>query len=461
MLSLGIFADLLLETPVAVYAPAIAGTVTNGTTAVDILTTTDLPKRITSLTIYNKDTAPKTVQVFLNDTGTSYLIVNITLQPGETLGYSEATQWYTGGQTGPFALLNGNSLQTFQVAPATTGTMAPQALYTRQKNDFFNGQFRIAQAGTSVTSPVDGAYDLDGCQTVKVGVMVSNVAQVAGSSAGKLARQVTVTTADNAIVVADFIADLYRLEGYNIVKYIGNTFTIAFKHKFPKAGIHCVALRNTGNDRSYVVELNVAAANTWADYSFTVVGGLSTAGTWDYTNGVGLQFFVVHAAGTNYQTTAGSWQTGNFLSTASQVNDVEIIGAVWAIEDLRIALGAYCPPDDSSYAENLEDCEAYCLELNSSSTTFGYTGYLPANNIARVGVNVRKKMRTTPTLSSTAGSVNINVNSAAGNTASSSLAFTGNNNGGGLDITVAGTPFTIGQGCSVGIGQSLLLLARL
>lgn len=80
--------------------PALARTNTNGLTAVDILTTTDLPKSIKEITIYNNDTAAKTVQVLLNDSGTAFLIVNATLQPGETLGYAELAQWYAQDASG-------------------------------------------------------------------------------------------------------------------------------------------------------------------------------------------------------------------------------------------------------------------------------------------------------------------------------------------------------------------------
>jgi hypothetical protein len=80
--------------------PQLARTNTNGITAVDILATTDLPKSIKEITIYNNDTASKTVQVFLSDSGTSFLIVNATLQPGETLGYSELVQWYAQDASG-------------------------------------------------------------------------------------------------------------------------------------------------------------------------------------------------------------------------------------------------------------------------------------------------------------------------------------------------------------------------
>ena len=124
--------------------PTIARTNTNGVTAVDILATTDLPKRINSLTIYNADTAPKTVQVFLNDTGTAFLIISATLQPGETLGYSESTQWYTGGQTGPFALLNGNSLEDFAAHQMVVGNAGTEGLGINIGGVIFEASLKVS-----------------------------------------------------------------------------------------------------------------------------------------------------------------------------------------------------------------------------------------------------------------------------------------------------------------------------
>jgi hypothetical protein len=82
-----------------------------------------------------------------------------------------------------------------------------------------------------------------------------------------------------------------------------------------------VSFRNSGNDRSYISEYTINTTNTW-EYKTITVSASPSAGTWDYINGVGLTVRWVIASGSTFHTTAGAWQTGNFLSTVNQVNGV-------------------------------------------------------------------------------------------------------------------------------------------
>ncbi|MFA6904287.1 MAG: hypothetical protein WC236_14530 [Gallionellaceae bacterium] len=228
-------------------------------------------------------------------------------------------------------------------------------------NDILNGNFQIAQRGTSFAAPATGAYDLDGWVNNNVSAAVFTVAQVAGSVAGRMCRQVTITTADAAIAAGEFVMDSHRMVGYDIAKYVGNTFTVSFRAKFPVTGIHCVSLRNIGtagaSDRSYIHEINVASADTWAEYSFVVTGGLPTDGTWNYTTGRGLYLGIAHACGSTYQTTPDAWNTGYFFGTANQVNDLATVGNVWALEEVKLNLGTVPTQHQISEAEMLVRCQ--------------------------------------------------------------------------------------------------------
>lgn len=229
-----------------------------------------------------------------------------------------------------------------------------------------NGNFQVAQAGTSFAAPASGAYDLDGARQYNNTAAVYTVTQGTGSQAWKKARITTITTADASVAAGDSVIDDFPIEGYDIVPLVGNTFTVSFNAKFPVTGIHCVALRNTAADRSYIHEINCTAANTWASYSFTVTGGLPSTGTWVYTNTAGLALSIVRMAGTTYTgtpATADTWMTGNYLTTANQVNDCATIGNVWALEDVRIDLGTVAGTDWPSYQENLARCNRYYYKI--------------------------------------------------------------------------------------------------
>lgn len=298
--------------------------------------------------------------------------------------------WYSKDDAGTESIMSGAALagsttQAFSVAEATVSTDAARASQTRIKNDIINGQFRIAQAGTSFVSPAYASYDLDGWLSTVSSPAVVTIEQAAGETVGKFSRKVTVTTVNTSPAGTDVAEDQTRLEGYNIVKYVGQTFTISFRAKVPVAGIHCCALRNSGPDRSYIAEINFPTANVWQDCSFTVLGGLPTAGTWNYTGSIGLNFKFSHLCGATYQGVVG-WNTGNYGATANQVNDCTTVGNVWEIADVRIALGTFCPPDDASYDEDLLTCRRYYR-----TGTF----YVPATTAQNLGII---DMRATPTI---------------------------------------------------------------
>jgi hypothetical protein len=237
-------------------------------------------------------------------------------------------------------------------------------------NDILNGNFQRAQRGTSFAAAAHAAYDLDGWMTSKAGAAVFTIDQTAGSVAGRKCRQTTITTADASIAAGDAVFDLHIMIGYDIVKYVGNTFVVFFRAKFPVTGIHCVALRNRIGDRSYVHELTVAAADTWADYSFVVTGGLPTAGTWEYGAAAGLQLTIAHACGSTFQTaTTDAWVAVNVNATANQVNDCATVGNVWALEEVKLNLGTVPTQHQISEAEMLVRCQQRCRKLIFSVAT--------------------------------------------------------------------------------------------
>ena len=289
------------------------------------------------------------------------------------------------------ALLAGSTSQDFSAA--TINAVLPLHL-----NDIINGDFKIAQIGTSFAAPVSAAYDLDGWLNVNTSTAVFTVAQVAGSTAGRLARQVTITTADAAVAAGDLVTDETRIEGSNIEKYVGQTFTVAFRARVPVAGIHCVAVRN-GTDRSYVVEINFPTANVFQNCSFTVVGGLPTAGTWNYTNGTGLDITFAHMVGTTFQTTPNAWQVGNFVATANQVNDCATVSNLWAMEKVTMNLGTVAAVSEISVEAELIRCQRYCRPLPILNLDFNASG---ASVFGCVVIAFGSDMRATPTMSAVA-----------------------------------------------------------
>lgn len=240
------------------------------------------------------------------------------------------------------------------------------------RNKIINGGMDIAQRGTSF--PAAAGYTLDRWRSDYVTSGVVTITQQADAPSNnefQNSLRIAVTTADTSIAATDVFIQRQRVEGYNVRDLIGKTFTLSFWVRSSKTGIHCVSLNNSGNDRSYIIEYTVNAANTWEQKTLVVVGGLPTAGTWNWTTGVGLDIGWVLMSGSNFQTTAGSWQTGGFVSTANQVNCLDTIGNIFAITGVQLEVGTVATPfEHRPYGQELALCQRYYARLASVSGNF-------------------------------------------------------------------------------------------
>jgi hypothetical protein len=299
--------------------------------------------------------------------------------------------------------------KTFSSAPVVPGLNGGQLAGMRNK--IINGKMEIAQRGTSFAAAVTGAYTVDRWSYNGVaGTSVSTVSQQADAPADtefQNSLRVAVTTADTSIAAGEGIWLTQPIEGFNVRDLIGRTFTLSFRVRSSKTGVHCVALRNSGTDRSYVAEYTVSAANTWETKTITVPGGLLTAGTWNWTNGVGVFLTFALAAGSTVQTTAGAWQTGNFLATSSQVNCLDTIGNIFAITGVQLEVGAVVTPfEHRPYGAELALCQRYAHVVANSSVM---TNWGTAANTTTVLANLQHPvvMRGAPTFTQIGSGVNV------------------------------------------------------
>lgn len=269
---------------------------------------------------------------------------------------------------------------------------APSASNMIGKNKIINGKMAIAQRGTSAVTVNDSdnrRFAVDrffGIGMASAGVFtVSQQTDVPSNNEFQNSFRVTVTTADTAITASDRYNVGYIVEGYDTRDLIGRTFTLSFWVRSAKTGIHCIAFRNGGLDRSYVVEYTINAANTWEQKSITVTGGLITAGAWDWTNGAGLRIDWMLAAGSSLQTTPNAWQTGNLLATANQVNCLDTVGNIFAITGVQLEVGEVATPfEHRNYGSEVSLCQRYYWKRSSvqyltsaAGAGNGFRTYLP------------------------------------------------------------------------------------
>lgn len=256
------------------------------------------------------------------------------------------------------------------------------------RNKIINGKMEIAQRGTSFPNItvsgtkylVDRFFVSAPPSGVTAVVNVSQDTNVPSSNEFQNAIKLEVTTADATVTATKFFNFEQIIEGYNVRDLVGRTFTVSFWVKSPKTGIHCISFRNSVADRSYVMEYTINAANTWEYKTLTVVGGLITAGTWNWTNGPGIWLRFHLMGGVNFQNTRGTWQTGDYMCTANQVNCLDAVGNVFAITGVQLEVGSVATPfEHRPIGTELALCQRYyetgsvkLLVYQAQGTSFEY-----------------------------------------------------------------------------------------
>ncbi|GAF71435.1 unnamed protein product, partial [marine sediment metagenome] len=142
-----------------------------------------------------------------------------------------------------------------------------------------------------------------------------------------------------------------------------------FYVKATKIGTYCFTLMNGDSDRSYVSEYTVNVSNTWEKKTIRLKH--DETGTWDLLNGIGMRVIWTISAGTDFQTTADSWNGGNFISTSNQVNGCDAINNEFKITQIQLHEGV----DEIPFNELTRDfgsevtlCQRYYEKSGNLST---------------------------------------------------------------------------------------------
>jgi hypothetical protein len=270
-----------------------------------------------------------------------------------------------------------------------------------------NGIPTVWQRGTSFAAIANAAYFADKWRYSKVGAMVHTVTQDAdvptvAQIGCKLNYSIKVdcTTVDSSIAAGDYCYLRYAIEGFDFLQIAQQQFTIPIWVKATKTGVYCAAFKNSGNDRAYVFEYTVNAADTW-EYKLLTVAASPTAGTWNYTNGVGLAITFALACGSTFHTTAGAWQTGDYLATSNQVNACDNTANNFFIIVGDPIPGIYARPlQIVPYQQVLDHCMryAFALDATSDATDLGF-GRKSSTTVITLSDRYPVPMRAVPSLS--------------------------------------------------------------
>lgn len=244
--------------------------------------------------------------------------------------------------------------------------------FTSRKNIIINGNFDVWQRGTTDSNTVDEnairvtdrfffGHGSAARMTVSQSTDVPTYAE--SNMESTYSHHIDFTTADTSIGIAEYLTFEQNIEGYNFKKLQGDNVTLSFWIKATKTGTYCIAFRNTGGDRSYVSEYTVDVTDTWEKKIITVPLNEST-GTWNDTDGTGLNVMWTIASGTNYHTTAGAWQTGNYIATSNQVNGGDSIANNFQIAQVQLEAGTEATDMEKRfYSEELALCQRYYVKF--------------------------------------------------------------------------------------------------
>jgi hypothetical protein len=303
---------------------------------------------------------------------------------------------------------DGYFLQADSSATAGVAWASPANL---GKNAIINGVFDIWQRGTSFVSPASGTYTADRWRYPAVGAGVVTISRSTDvptvAEAGVLANYsllVDCTTADASMAASDEYYVNQRVEGYVWRQFAQRNLTLSFWVKATKTGTYCVSLRNTGGDRSFLGEYTVSVANTWEKKTINIPASPS-AGTWDYTTGIGANIYFALATGSNTQGAAG-WQTGNYGSTANQVNGLDSTSNDFRLALVQLEVGDIATDFEiRPFSTEVDMCQRYYQKSYNlttdpaSATSVGSHRVLSsAAGYIATTMHFLTRMRTTPTI---------------------------------------------------------------
>jgi len=174
---------------------------------------------------------------------------NLTVQGTTTTAAINASGTITGNVVGN---VTGN---------VTGGTVQASALNGGQlaglRNRIINGDMRIAQRGTSLSTPSSGAYNLDRWVAFWTGAAPATIAQVSGISGFQNALQIT-GAASNTLVSLQ-----QRIESANVSDLVGQTVTISAALQASSAQTVAWSLAYPSAQDNFSSTTNIASG-TWS-----------------------------------------------------------------------------------------------------------------------------------------------------------------------------------------------------
>ena len=300
------------------------------------------------------------------------------------------------------------------------------------RNRIINGGMVIDQRGSASTPVTASGYATDRWSQGSPVVSKISTQQSTTTTTG-FSNSLASTVSSAYTPAAGEVFRIYqRIEGNNCADLAFGSasaaaVTLSFWVRSSVTGTYAVSLQNSANTRSYVATYTVNSANTFEFKTITIAG--DTSGTWLTTNGVGIQVAFCQQTGSTFQTTAGSWQAGEYYGVAGAASWLPTAGATFYITGVQLEKGSTATPfEQRLYGTELALCQRYAIQYGSAQLigngtvrTSGASAYMffPTN----------VTMRATPTLTQSGNQVAVgdtfnNLSSFSGSTLSQNGFFT-------------------------------------
>jgi hypothetical protein len=265
----------------------------------------------------------------------------------------------------------------------TVVTGSPMTL----RNRIINGDCRIAQRGTSVTSTSNFAF-YGGPDRFKIpngsagGQFTQSQSTMTHDGQTKNTVRQTCNTPPTSLSSSNFWNGILQIiEGYNVEDFNGKAFTVSFVFNTNVSGTYSVSIRDKDTTDSYITTFT-ATANTPQRVTVSVpAGGASVQ--FDGSNSLGMLLCVGALNTDTFQTsTLNTWVSGNFISAAGATNWAASANGFIELTDLQVELGPVATPfEKRPYGLELSLCKRYFQILNQA-----LGGYVAPDNFGIVKI---------------------------------------------------------------------------
>ena len=272
------------------------------------------------------------------------------------------------------------------------------------RNLIINGAMEIDQrnGGSSITPTSDNTYTLDRFKARLNVASKYSVQKVSEAPSGFNSSLKVTSAAATTVSATHHYQICSAIEGYDSNKLdlglsTAKQFTLSFWVKSSLTGTFGGAYSNNSGNRFYAWTYTISSANTWEKKSITITG--ATDGTWEKTNGAGLFIYWTLGAGTDLQTSAGSWGTTFKRGPSGATNIVETSGATWQITGVQLEVGDVATDfEHRLYGDELARCQRYYyVHVSGANKPIG-TGTMFNSAQVYVHIDFPQTMRTAPSL---------------------------------------------------------------